>query len=109
MKNYKLNVISDITSIFESKCFTKEQDAKLKELGFIYNKFFKQYTKYYTYSNPYGGIEMVLFAKENEYMRFYKGRYILPCELEMEVKENYKALMKILKNDIKILKEIKVI
>jgi hypothetical protein len=46
-----------------------------------------------------------------EYLIFkISGRYILPCELKNGIGENnYKSLMKLIRNDIKLLKEYKII
>jgi hypothetical protein len=110
MKNYKIKSIKDPYSIFGNKCFTKEQDKILKEIGFKYKEEFREYEKHYQYDIPYGYISMILFTGE-EYLRFYNrgGRYILPCELEREVSSHYKTLLKIMREDIKKLKEIEVI
>jgi hypothetical protein len=109
MKNYKTKAIKDWSSIFGSKCFEDHQDKKLKEIGFRYSDVPRKYEKSYTFNYPYGVIEMILFTGD-EYMRFYHcDRFLLPCELEQEVGKDYKNLMKVLRNDIKILKEIKLI
>ena len=109
MKNYRINTISDIFSMSGSRCLTKEQDSILKIRGFRYNDFPRRYEKSYYYNPPYGNIDMVLFLGKNEFLRFFQNRYILPCELGLNVGEHYKKLIKMMFDDIKNLKEVKIL
>jgi len=93
MKNYKLiNYNKEI----------------LKELGFS-ESFPTIMEKKYQYEYPYGNIEFKI-VKGKKYVYFYRLRFLLPCELkdEIGIKEE-KSLLKIMKNDLKILKEKNII
>lgn len=111
MRNYKINSINDCWSVFGSKCLTKEQDEILKSNGFRYQDSpLRKYSKHYCYDYPYGSTDMLIITGE-EYLRFLNsGRYNLPCEIKSVIGEdNYKSLMKLIKNDIKLLKEYKIL
>jgi hypothetical protein len=89
MRNYKL---------------IKYDETILKELGFSAN-FPTIMKKTYQYEHPYGTIEFAI-AKGKEHIYFYRYRFLLPCELKDEIgQKEENNLLKIMKDDLKILKE----
>jgi len=80
----------------------------LEELGF-YETFPTIMEKKYQYKIPYGSIEFAI-TKGKEHVYFYLTRFLLPCELKDEIGEKEeKSLLKVMKNDLKILKEKNII
>lgn len=110
MKNYKIIKNKKAWSFFGDPVFDDEQLQKLEENGFKHEEFpWERWTKNYCYDSPYGWIEMILPVKENEYLRFFQSRFLMPCELSIYLGKHYKNFMKVILEDIKKLKEINII
>lgn len=109
MRNYKINSIIDGNSYFGISTFNEEQIKILEDLLFNYVSLpLFGWEKYYSYDPPYGSLKMYVIPS-GEFLQFYHGQRLLPCELQRHVGKDYKKVMKILSGDIKKLKEFKII